>query len=62
MKYLRLAYEEEQKLNALSRSEWDTLKRRLGKMPEAALPTNVASPGMTRSGDFSKTASKIGIR
>jgi hypothetical protein len=26
MKYLCLAYEEEEKLNALSRSEWDTLR------------------------------------
>ncbi|HEX6996893.1 MAG TPA: YciI family protein [Gammaproteobacteria bacterium] len=27
MKYLCLAYEEEEKLNALSRSEWDALRR-----------------------------------
>ncbi len=27
MKYLCLAYEEEQKLNGLSRSEWDALRR-----------------------------------
>jgi hypothetical protein len=28
MKYLCLAYEEEQKLNSLSKSEWDALRRK----------------------------------